>query len=79
MLKTGILGIFILTLLCARIPTVISTCSHFFLLQVPATAQVTSAESSASADKLGSSKVITTKVSCAYLIYVAGQMSVFWD
>ena len=50
-----------------RIPTVISTCSYFSFSQVPATAQPTSAESNASADKLGSSKVITrTKVSCAF-------------
>ena len=54
-----------------RIPTVISTCSYFSFSQVPATAQSTSAESNASADKLGSSKVITrTKVSCAFDICV---------
>ena len=75
MLKTRILGTSFLTVLCARIPTVISTRSHFSLLQVPATAQATSAESNASVDKLGSSKVITrTKLSCACLIYVAGTM-----
>ena len=46
-----------------------------FLLKAPATAHVTSAESNTSVDKLGNSKVITRiKLSCAYLIYVAGTM-----
>ena len=46
-----------------------------FLLQAPAAANLTSVESNSSVDKLGSSKVITRiKLSCAFLIYVAGTM-----